>query len=325
MPRTAISDIDVENHTPYGREEPMASIMHSIGQPNETLLFTLAGTSKELESARLLVESIREFGGRMRRCPIWLFDFRSSQGESALPQELEIKVVPCTVPDPIAGYELADKVYACAEAERLAPAQIRSLIWLSHDNLVVNEPALYDLSHSHDAAVRPVHVKNIGLAINDPPDEFWAGVLQAAGAKPPTFPAESFVDSRTLRAYFNSHSYSVRPSVGLFRRWHECFEDLVQDREFQSSACSNELHRIFLHQAVLSTLTASMVAPNRIRVLPPSYCYPYNLQGSIPLDRRAVAVNDLVSIVYEDRSLDPGVMSDIQVHEPLRTWLESRV
>lgn len=298
--------------------------MNSRVQPNETLLFTLAGTDKELASARLLVESIREFGGEMRRCPIWLFDFRSSQEQSALPQELEIDMLPSTVPDRIAGYELADKVYACAEAERLAPAQIRSLMWLSPDNLVVNEPTLYGLGHSHDVAVRPVHVKNIGLAINDPPDEFWARVIQAAGAKPHTFPVESFVDSRTLRAYFNSHSYSVRPSIGLFQRWHECFEDLVRDWEFQSSACSDELHRIFLHQAVLSTLTAAMVAPDRIRILPPSYCYPYNLQGSIPLDRRAAAVNDLVSIVYEDRSLDPGVMSDIQVHEPLSSWLRSK-
>lgn len=291
----------------------------------DILLFTLAGTDEELESAMLLIESIREFGGQMKLCPIWLFDFRSTASGDDLPPELGVRLIPSTAPDPIAGYELADKVHACAEAERLAPSGVRSLVWLSPDNLVINPPILFNLDDNHDVAVRPVHIKNVGLAVDEPPNEYWARVYRTVGIEPPKFSVESYVDGQLLTAYFNSHSYCVRPSKGLFRRWVECFETLVLDREFQSSSCSDELHRIFLHQAVLSTLTVSMIDADRIRVLPPSYCYPYNLQSSIRPDRRAVTTSELVSITYEDRSLNPEDIADISLHKPLKSWLSSRV
>jgi hypothetical protein len=47
----------------------------------------------------------------------------------------------------------------------------------------------------------------------------------------------------------------------------------------------------------------------------------YNLQAEIPAARRARALNDLVCIAYEDRPLDPEVVDDIAIHEPLRSWL----
>ena len=55
------------------------------------------------------------------------------------------------------------------------------------------------------------------------------------------------------------------------------------------------------------------------------YNYPYNLHQSVPPERRAVALNDLVCLTYEERSLDPKLMTDIEVHEPLRPWLADRV
>jgi len=291
---------------------------------DDVLFVTLARTEKELDSARLLAESIRTFGGEMRSCPIWLFDFRPSDADD-LPPEIGARVIPARTPDSTAGYEFAEKVHACAEAERIAPSSVGSLVWIGPDNLVVNPPILYDLGDNHDVAVRPVHIKNVGLAVNEPPNEYWTSVYRTVGIEPPTFSVESYVDEQLLMAYFNSHSYCVRPSKGLFRRWGECFEALVLDREFQSSSCSDELHRIFLHQAVLSTLTVSMIEADRIRVLPPSYCYPYNLQSSIRQDRRVATTSELVSIAYEDRLLNPEDIADISLHEPLKSWLSSRV
>jgi hypothetical protein len=68
----------------------------------------------------------------------------------------------------------------------------------------------------------------------------------------------------------------------------------------------------------------TLLDPERIRMLPPDYSYPYNLHQVVPPDRRALALNDLVSIAYEDRSLDPDVVDDIAIHEPLRSWLSVR-
>jgi hypothetical protein len=68
-----------------------------------------------------------------------------------------------------------------------------------------------------------------------------------------------------------------------------------------------------------------MILPERIRVLPFEYNYPYNLQQSIPFEKRAQTLNDLVTVVFEDRSMNPDEMIDIKIKEPLRSWLSANV
>ena len=96
---------------------------------------------------------------------------------------------------------------------------------------------------------------------------------------------------------------------------------LVCDQEYQSSFCQDERHQVFLHQAVLSALLATSLEPERTRVLPPDYNYPYDLHQSVLRDPRAQALNDLTRIDYKDRSLEPDVVDDIRICDPLRSWL----
>ena len=92
----------------------------------------------------------------------------------------------------------------------------------------------------------------------------------------------------------------------------------------QRASCQDDWHQIFLHQAVLSTLITTELDLERVRILPPDYGYPYNLHQDVPADRQALALNDLTCVIYEERSIDPGQVSDIQIHEPLRSWLATR-
>ncbi|UCE92362.1 MAG: hypothetical protein JSV90_04290 [Methanobacteriota archaeon] len=295
------------------------------GRERNVLFFTMARNHDELNSARLFAESLREFGGQLNSSPIWLFEYEASSDDDQHLAELGVDPVSVTVPDSMRGYELAAKVHSCAEAERLVPQHIESLVWISPDSVVVSTPDLYVLDEKHDVAVRPVHVKNVGLTAGEPLDAYWSRILETTGAESSEFYVESYVDHQRLRGYFNSHSYCVRPSLGLFRRWSECFERLVHDGEFQSSSCSDDLSRIFLHQAVLSALTLSMVDHDRIRILPPAYCYPYNLHSSVAAGDRIDALNQLTSFVYEDLSIDPDRVEDIEINEPLRSWLKNKV
>jgi hypothetical protein len=110
----------------------------------------------------------------------------------------------------------------------------------------------------------------------------------------------------------------------LFGEWYAQFEALVCDEAFQRGACQDERHQIFLHQAVLSALIASRLEPAQMRILPSEYNYPHNLHQSVLPTRQAKALNDLVCFTYEDRSLLPDEIEDIQIHEPLRSWLAER-
>lgn len=256
----------------------------------------------------------------MSDCPIWLFEANSKAPCASL-EGADVQVLTLNMPDAVRRYDFGDKVCACAQAEAMA-AGVQSLIWADPGVLFVQPPNLYDLGASFDAAVRPVHIRNVGLLATEPLDGFWQKVYQTVGVQDISTTVDSFVDAQHLRAYFNSHAFAVHPSTGLLGQWLECFEALVRDRAFQSACCQDERHQVFLHQAVLSALIATRLDPQRVRTnVPPIYNYPYNLHQSVPRDWRAQALDDLVCVAYEDRSLDPAVMNDIVVREPLRSWL----
>ena len=96
---------------------------------------------------------------------------------------------------------------------------------------------------------------------------------------------------------------------------------MVSDQAFQAGPCRDELHQVFLHQAILSTLVANRPDWERVRLLPPEYNYPLNLLDEMPPDRRAPVLNDLVNAVYEDAF----PWDSIEIRQPLRSWLRERL
>lgn len=291
---------------------------------DQTIFLTLVRTDRERSCARILIDSIRSFGGVLSHCPIWLFEADPQSAPCNSLGSMDVQVFSLNVPDTVRHYYFADKVYACARAEEMA-TKIQSLIWIDPACLVIRPLLSFDLDQSFDAAVRPVHIRNVGLPPAKPLDGFWKKLYETMGVRDIQTTVETFVDAQRIRSYFNSHAFAINPSKGLLRRWFECFETLVCDEEYQKDACRDKRHQVFLHQAVWSALLATRLEPKRVRILPPDYNYPYNLHQSVPLGRRAAALNDLVCVAYEDRSLDPNLMDDIDIHDPLRSWLSAHI
>jgi len=290
----------------------------------ESIFLTKVRTPAGKAAARLLIASLQTFGGALRDCPFWVFATAPQHEPCRDLAGPQVEVFPLTVPEKLRRYPFGDKVLACARAEEMAPAGVKSLVWLDLECLVVQPPVLFALDDEFDAALRPVHIRNVGLPRTAPLDPFWAGIYAALGLSDIALTVESFVGRQPLRAYFNSHGLAVRPGRGLFGRWHEHFSRLVGDTAFQEAACADDLHQIFLFQALLSALVASTVAPERLRILPPTYNYPYNLHTQVPDERRAAALNDLVCFTFEGRTVCPDAVTDIAIREPLRSWLKER-
>lgn len=292
---------------------------------NAIAFVTMVSEPGEIPEARRMMDSIRAFGGPMSACPVWLFEADPDGAPCGSLAGEGVEVVPLTVPDALRRCFFGGKVWACAEAERMAvSAGVRSLVWMDTNCLVVQPPLLYDLGDACDAAVRPVHIQNVGLRAGAPLDGYWRGIYRAVGVEDISATVESYVDGQTLRAYFNSHAFAIRPDKGLMRRRAELFEALAGDQEFQAAHCQDVRRRIFLFQAVWSALLVNMLDWERVRILPPEYNYPYNLQDLVPPERRARALNDLVTVACEERNMDPAAMNDIEVREPLRSWLAAR-
>jgi hypothetical protein len=291
---------------------------------DKTLFITKVRTPQGTAAARLLIESLQTFGGELGRCPVWVFAVEPQAADCRELVSQQVQVIPLEAPGYIKAYPFGDKVLACAQAEAMAPAEVRSLVWLDLNCLVVQPPGLFDLGESYDAALRPVHMRNVGLPVTDPLDVFWRGIYSALGIEDLERSVESFIDGQRLRAYYNSHSLVVNPACGLFQGWYHLFNELVLDKDFQQAACQDARHRIFLFQALFSALVSTLLAPERLRLLPPHYNYPYNLHERVPEGRRAAALNDLVTLTFEGRSLYPELVTDIRIDEPLRAWLAAR-
>lgn len=285
---------------------------------------TCIRSGPDVPLARLLIESLREFGGPMGDCAFRVYATRPEVETGEALVGPGVAVEPLDVPEPVRRWPYGDKVAACARAEATVRPGIRTLVWLDLECLVVQPPVLFALQGDMAVAIRPVHIRNIGLAHDEPLNRFWHGIYRSVGIQDTSLTVESFVGGERLRAYYNSHGLSVDPRLGLWRRWHELFTSLIADEAFVRDACTDIRHPIFLFQAVFSALVAAGVPEDRIRVLPPTYNYPYNLHAQVPGARRSCALNDLVCFTFEERSLQPDVISDIEVREPLRSWLSDR-
>ena len=287
------------------------------------IFLTMVHSPTEKIGAKLLIQSLRQFGGKMSQCPFWLFESDKVQGSCTDLIPLNVEVFPLEENNATKHYIFSSKVSACHQAEKMASPKTKTLIWMDTNCLIVQPPLLFDLGDTFDAAVRPVHIRNVGLTRKDPIDQYWRGIYYAIGVDDLPGAVDSFVDDKHLRPYFNSHAFAVNPALGLMCKWSEKFESLVSDRDFQERACKDDFHQIFLFQAILSALLAASIPSERLRILPTTYNYPYNLHDRVPTDKRAQSFNESVCFTYEDRTIQPDEVTDIQIHEPLRSWLKN--
>lgn len=285
-----------------------------------TVFITAVCTPYGRARAGWLIDSLRAFGGTLSQNPVWLFE-ADPRAECARLAQDGLTVIPIQVLEAIKPALFSEKVFACAQAEAMAGPEVGSLVWIDPGCLVVNPPVLYELGADFDAAFRPVHIQNVGLQVDEPLDAFWQGIYTEVGMPDGSTTVQSFVDQRVLRGYYNSHAFAVNPALGILSRWLEHFQRLANDAAFQQAACQDDAHQIFLFQALLSALVTKEVTPARLRILPPEYNYPFNLQERVPVEHRARALNDAVTFAYEDRLLNPAEITDIVVEEPLRSWL----
>ncbi|MDO9086481.1 MAG: hypothetical protein Q7U53_09760 [Anaerolineaceae bacterium] len=273
----------------------------------------------EVQQVKLLIESLRRFGGKFGEYPVWLFftDMKYSVGFS---ESGTVKLFHLKMDSPFRNYPLAEKVFACALAEEMAAlAGVNTLIWLNPDCLIFNPLDLFVLGDQYDAAFRPVHIRNVGSLANETLDGYWQRVYEVVRVNQVPYTIESFVDGQVIRPYFNTHCFAINPARGILQAWRAYFLTLLLDKEFQDAYCHDALHQIFLHQVVLSALVMKSIDQARILMLPPDYSYPLHLQDKLPAARRNQYFNKLVCMVYEDSTLLEG----IEINEPIFSWLKA--
>jgi hypothetical protein len=287
--------------------------------------FTIARSPESKGAVQFLLKSLQTFGGSMRNHPVLIFQmFPDHEAELGLGGE-NVHVIPVDKDHGLRHYWFGDKVYVCSLAEKLVQGHVHSLVWLSAQCLILHPPVHLDLENSYGAAFRPVHIKNIGLAVDEPLNAFWRAVYDSVGIDECPYAVQSLVDGHKIRAYFNTHLFSVDPSVGILQTWLDRFREMISDHGFQSGPCNDQGHQIFLHQAILSALTVKMLDWQKVRILPNEYSYPLHLHSDVPMHLRPESLNSQICPVYEGIYQHPSTLNGLEVHEPLNTWIVDNI
>jgi len=290
-----------------------------VSETRKIAFFTLIASEEDARCLGILTKSLREFGGALRSSPILCYHPIGVEPPSTRPGDPDLEYRECRINDKIVGFPFAYKVTASALAEADC-SRVGTLIWLNCRTLVLHPPSLLALDADYDAAVRIVHIRNIGSKSDGELDGFWCYLYGLAGLADDLEPVDTMIGSEKIRPYFNSHLLSVIPEIGVLRHWLERFLEAVSDGAFVSGPCSDELHRIFLHQAIFSLLLEKEIGRNRIRLLPPSYSYPLHFHGNMPEPDRAADSDDLVCPVYEEVS-DLSILRSLALSSPHQQFM----
>lgn len=318
-----------------------AAVQPGPERPSEPLplaIVTYVHLPYQQNAARALVECIRTWGGEYRESPIYVVVTDPGYLASGL-EGKNVTRVPIDVAEPVRSFPYAVKARAAATVEAMVDGKVRSLAWFDPETLLFGPPREMDLGEGIAAAVAPVQFINTGQPPEEPVDAYWGGIYRRVGLDAAmVYTVETRVDRRTIRAYLNCGMFSVRPERGLFREWAAIQDELLNDAGYMKTAITDAIHRVFLHQAVITSLLVARLERSEIHSFSKAYNYPLYCHGvdfspgtgvayRVPEDTRPAKLNDLATVFYEGLFREHADWADLipPTDEPLRSWLRALV
>ena len=177
-------------------------------------MFTCVAAQEQVAKGGLLIDSVRSFGGTLSECEFWVVEADSANAFCDSLDRAGVRILELEVRDSIESYLFARKVSACATVESVAKGEARTIVWLIPECLIVRPPRLFVLDGAVRAAVRPVHIVNVGSPVEEEPDAFSRGVYDTTGVPGEDRGVRSFIEDRAIRPYYNSAAMSLDPDAG---------------------------------------------------------------------------------------------------------------
>ncbi|MBN2601400.1 MAG: MBL fold metallo-hydrolase, partial [Candidatus Marinimicrobia bacterium] len=287
-------------------------------------IVTYVSDNEQEKSVKALIKSVRELTGNYRDCEIYVVLGDPDNFPGAALKGKNVKLLPLKMNKAFLEYPLAFKAFAAAQVERIVKTQTESLVWLDPGVIVLNSPDALMLDKNTDVAVRPVTLSNtISISPGERPNAYWAPIYRKTGLNYKELPVlTTIVDDVPIQPYYNCEVYSVNPKLGICEEWAGILTDLLNDEEYQSTACTTFLNKLFLHQAVLSGVITSKVPQGRIKPLPISSGYPFNQHERLAPEKQIASLNELSVVIFDYAwAMIPNWMNTIPTNEPLRQWL----
>ena len=299
---------------------------------NHQIAFVLVVESGSLESKSiLLVDSIRNFAGEFCDSPIWVVQPR--KGHPISPETMSFYIannvtyINSNLNRKWKHYGVANKVYAAAFSESILVDQVDTLVLLDSDTIFLKPPQDLLLKDDKVIGLRPVDKINIGLSLETPINDYWKVFYEHYGVSPDKlWSVNTTADQKEIRAYFNSGVVAVKPSLGLFQAWRDCFEQLCLNSKM--SNLDQESKEFFhLDQASLSAMILGQLSRDQVKIFDHRYNYPLHLhcKGELPNSSKVTQLDESVLVHYHNLFYDLNWFEKILVGPEIKQWLLKRL
>jgi hypothetical protein len=301
------------------------------GATHPVIFASYAGNGAQLHDAAIMTESVRDFGGRVKDAPIWIY---APEGLLKKQRDLVKKLVALgaqvkasEVPGGSRDVPSAGKVFAAAKAEGEANGASAVLVWMDNDTVVLKDPEDLLLAEGKSLGYRPVAYQNIGSLYADPPDALWSSLYRKLSV--PTsalFPMKTAADGKTLRPYFDAGLLVVRPERGIMKKWAQSFSVLCGDPEFVEMCRKSERTSTFLYQAAFAGAILNLVHQGEMVELPGEYNYPLFFKELYGGDREFHTIDNVITLRHDVFFEKPASGWAAKLKGPAGTisWLERR-
>jgi hypothetical protein len=277
-------------------------------------------TTDSVVRARVLVRSLRAFGGALADRPVWAMVPAGQRALDALGGEPGVDLVPFEADPDARAFPFGGKVNAAAAAEECAEGQTARLVWLDADTLFIHEPGALLIPADRRLGYCPVHHRLIGSLYDLPLDAFWSLMYEACGVPAArVFPMQTIIGAETIRPYINAGLMVVRPEAGLLRAWRARFSALYRDPRCEAFYRQRALYQIFVHQTILAAVMLAEFEPGEMIELPRTFNYPLHLYADDP--HPPAALDDLITCRYESVFMEPGWPGRFPISGELSAWI----
>jgi hypothetical protein len=291
-----------------------------------------AETIDQLRNIGRLGESIRIFGGRYRKSPIWAYipeDMKSNDARLLRRlKNLNVEIRCSHPPWEAEAYHYAGKTFAAGKAEAAAEGRTEILVWMDEDTVMLDEPRELALPKGIVFGYRPVMHNRAGSLYDVPPDKFWSRIYKLLEINPELlFPVITQVDRQKIRAYFQAGLLVVRPREGILQQWPADFKRLYEDSLLAENCHKDREKNIFLHQNALVGAVLKRAAKDRMVQLPDSYNYPLFFEQNYDSPDKYNNIENKVTIrlVISPDRLTPGLFNDLNGPADRVSWLMERL
>jgi len=242
--------------------------------------------------SKLLVYSIREFGGRFKKVPIISYqprnNFKVSNETISFFEKNNVKYIDLDLNKEYCDYPLANKPIVCAHREINTKADI--LVFLDSDVFILNEPIEFIEFEDADVILRPVDFSNIGienLNNNDINSSYWKNLYELLNVQIQRNVLTTCTNENILEYYNSGHIVTLTKN-GLFKAWNENFNKVMN-----SGIKPN--NTFFLEQSVFSATVSQLEL--KVKEFSKEYNYPISKGLNIKNNRYfLLSIDQLVSV-----------------------------